>query len=150
MPLVEPERAASRLAPLLILTAVVLVPWTLYLGYRLPANHTSHGWDVAWIGFDIALAVMLALTGVAIVRRSPLAPVFAAVAATLLCCDAWFDNMLASGGNEHMEAAVEAVFAEIPLALVCLWLAHNGERAITGVLEAAGRSPQDPPGDGAG
>jgi hypothetical protein len=147
MPLVEPERAASRLAPLLILTAVVLVPWTLYLGYRLPASHTSHGWDIAWIGFDIALALMLALTGAAIVRRSTLAPVFAAVAATLLCCDAWFDNVLASGASEHMEAAVEAAFAEIPLALVCLWLAHNGERTIAEVLEAARRSPHEPPGD---
>jgi len=44
------------------------------------------------------------------------------------------------------EAALEAAFAEIPLALVCLWLAHHGERAIAGVLEAAGRAPQLPPG----
>ena len=46
-------------APLLALCAVVLIPWTLVLAYRLPARHTSHHWDIAWVGFDLALAAAL-------------------------------------------------------------------------------------------
>src|SRR5580765_6959330 len=95
-------------APLLALVAALLVPWTLVLAYRLPARHTSEHWDIAWVGFDIALALSLGATGLAIVRNAPWAPSAAAVAATLLFCDAWFDTMLASGRGERFEAAVEA------------------------------------------
>jgi hypothetical protein len=116
-------------APALVLGAAVLIPWTLLLAYRLPASHTSRHWDVAWVGFDLALATALACTGVAIARRSAWAPMAAAVAATLLLCDAWFDNVLANGRGERFEAAVEALAVEIPLALLCLWLARHGEQS---------------------
>jgi uncharacterized membrane protein len=87
---------------MLVLGAVVLIPWTLVLAYRLPARHTAHYWDVAWVGFDIALAAALGATGWAVARRSEWAPVAAAVAATLLLCDAWFDNVLANSRDEHL------------------------------------------------
>ena len=86
-------------APLLALVAALLVPWTLVLAYRLPSRHTSHHWDIAWVGFDIALAGALAATGWAIARRAAWAPSAAAAAATLLLCDAWFDNVLAAGSR---------------------------------------------------
>ena len=124
---------------MLVLGALVLVPWTLVLAYRLPARHTSHHWDVAWVGFDIALAAALGATGWAIARRAEWAPSAAAVAATLLLCDAWFDNVLANGRDEHLEAALEAVFVEIPLALFCVWLALHCEQTVDAVLGALGR-----------
>ena len=114
-----------RVAPLLVLAAVALVIWTLVLAYRLPARHTTHHWDVAWVGFDIALAVALAATGWAIVRHARWAPSAAAVAATLLLSDAWFDTVLANGRDEQIEAALEAVLVEIPLAILCVWLASR-------------------------
>jgi hypothetical protein len=122
-----------------VLGAAVLIPWTLLLAYRLPASHTSRHWDVAWVGFDLALATALACTGVAIARRSAWAPMAAAVAATLLLCDAWFDNVLASGLHEHVEAAIE-VLVEVPLALFCVWLALHCERAVDAVLRAMRRA----------
>ena len=97
---------------------MVLIPWTLVLAYRLPARHTSHHWDIAWVGFDLALAAALAATGWTIARRSAWAPSAAAVAATLLFCDAWFDIVLASGRDEQVEAVLEAALVEIPLAIV--------------------------------
>ena len=127
-----PEQAARRrrIAPVFVLGAVVvLVPWTFVLAYRLPARHTSEHWDIAWVGFDVALALSLAATGWAIARSAPWAPSAAAVAATLLLCDAWFDNVLANGRGERFEAAVEALAVEIPLALLCLWLARHGEQS---------------------
>jgi hypothetical protein len=122
---------------LLVLGGVVLVPWTLFLAYRLPAEHTSHHWDLAWVGFDVALAAALVATGVAVARRAPWALAAATAAATLLVCDAWFDNVLASGGHEHAEAALEAGFVELPLALLCVWLALDSERVIAAVLGGA-------------
>ena len=58
---------------LLILGGVVLAlfPWTAYLTSTLPAEHVTHHWDVAWVGFDLFLAAALAATLRR--RRSPLA-----------------------------------------------------------------------------
>jgi peptidoglycan/LPS O-acetylase OafA/YrhL len=131
-----PQRRAAQL---LALAGAVLVVWTLALAYRLPSRHTSHHWDVAWVGFDVALALALGATGWSVARRSAWAPSAAAVAATLLLCDAWFDNVLANGYGEQLEAGLEAALVEIPLALFCLWLARNCERAVEAVLGAFGR-----------
>jgi uncharacterized membrane protein len=121
-----PENLPRRgIAPLLVIAAAVLVVWTLVLAYRLPAHHTSHHWDVAWVGFDIALATALAATGWAIVRCASWATPVAAVAATLLLCDAWFDTVLASGRDEQVEAVLEAMLVEIPLAILCVALASR-------------------------
>jgi hypothetical protein len=126
-------------APALVLGAAVLIPWTLLLAYELPARHTSRHWDVAWVGFDLALAAALACTGVAIARRSAWAPMAAAVAATLLLCDAWFDNVLATGLEERIEAALEAALLEVPLALLCIWLARHCEQTVEAVLATVDR-----------
>jgi hypothetical protein len=128
-----------RMTTLLVVVAVLLVPWTLYLGVALPARHTSQHWDLAWVGFDVALALAFAATGVSIARRSPWAPAAATAVATLLLCDAWFDNVLAGSLHEHVEAALEAGLVEIPLAAACLWLARNAEMTIAAVLRTARR-----------
>jgi hypothetical protein len=125
--------------PLLALGAFLLVPWTLLLAYRLPERHTSQHWDVAWVGLDAAIAIALALTAWSIARRSASAPVTAAVAATLLLCDAWFDIVLASGRGEQVEAMIEAALIEIPLAIFLVVLARHYEQTIATVLAAIRR-----------
>lgn len=125
-----------RITALLVVASALLVPWTLVLAYRLPARHTSHHWDVAWVGFDVALAAALGATGWSIARRAPWAPSAAAVAATLLLCDAWFDNVLANGHGEHVEAALEAGLVEVPLALFCVWVARHAEQTVAAVRSA--------------
>jgi uncharacterized membrane protein len=136
-----PETFVPRrwVAPLLALGAVLLIPWTLVLAYRLPARHTSHHWDIAWVGFDLALAAALAATGLSIARRSTWAPSAAAVAATLLFCDAWFDVVLASGHDGQVEAVLEAVLVEIPLAIFLVWLARDCELTVASVRKALRR-----------
>ena len=126
-------------ARLLALGAFLLIPWTLVLAYRLPARHTSDHWDVAWVGFDAAIAVALAATGWSIARRSAWAPSAAAIAATLLLCDAWFDIVLASGRDEQVEAVLEAALVEIPLAIFLVLLARHFEHAFGAVLSALRR-----------
>ena len=122
------EIATQHLALALIGVAIALVPWTLWLTWSLPAQHVARHWRLAWVGYDLALALLLLATGVAGIRRSPQIVVAAAAAGTLLVADAWFDVVTAARGGELVESVLEAVFAEIPLALVCLWIAYDAER----------------------
>lgn len=121
----------------LLLTAIVagLVVWTLYLTYALPARHVTDHWRVAWAGFDIGLAVALAFTAGGVLREAQWVDAAAAVSATLLVTDAWFDIVLADAGGERMESIVLAVIGEIPLALFCVWIVMNAERAIASVKD---------------
>ena len=135
------------IAPLLAVAGAVLVPWALVLAFRLPAQHTSDHWDVAWVGFDIALACTLAATGWGIARRASWAPLAAIAAATLLLCDAWFDNVLARGSGERLEAALEAALVEVPLAIFCVWLALHCEHVVPALRAVLRRRPGRPPAD---
>ncbi len=120
-------------AGLLAAVAVGLVPWTLFLTYSLPSRHTTQHWQIAWAGFDIVLAIALVATAAGVVRGAAWLEAAAAVATTLLLADAWFDVVLADPGGERVEAIVLAAMAEIPLALFCLWIALNAERAVRAV-----------------
>lgn len=124
-------------APFLAVLALGLVPWTLYLTYTLPAHHVTHDWNLAWAGFDVALATALVATAVGVWVRGAWLEAVAAVSAALLLADAWFDIVLAGSWAERRESIVLAVVAELPLAAFCLWIALNAERAVN----ALGSSP---------
>jgi len=109
---------------LLAAVAVGLVPWTLWLTFSLPAKQVNHHYELAWVGFDVALAAMFAVTASAAYRRSrALMPLAAAVAA-MLVSDAWFDIVTATPG-ERVEAILEACLAELPLAVICALVAFG-------------------------
>jgi hypothetical protein len=46
----------------------------------------------------------------------------------MLVCDAWFDITTSTPG-ERLEAVLQAVLAELPLAAICGWVAYDVERA---------------------
>jgi len=102
----------------LSVTALALVPWTLWLTFSLPSKHVTHHYDLAWVGFDVGLLCAFALTAWAAYRRSPLLVPVASATCALLLCDAWFDVVTSTPG-ERWEAALEAGLAELPLALLC-------------------------------
>jgi hypothetical protein len=124
----EGEIAPQRLLLGLIAIAVAFLPWTLWLTWTLPAQHLAYHWRAAWVGYDVALALLLLATGIAGGRRSPRIVLFATAAGTLLLADAWFDVFTAAHGGELYESILEAAFAEIPLALVCFWIAYDAEK----------------------
>ena len=108
-------RRRGALAPLAM--AAFLAPWTVGLAATLPAGYSTAHWNVAWAGFDAALAALAALTARAAWRRSRAeAPLLVALAA-LLSCDAWFDVTTSLGTADGRVALLEAAFAELPLAL---------------------------------
>ena len=115
-------------AILLGAVGVALVPWTLWLTFSLPSRHTTEHYDLAWVGFDVALATAFVVTAFAVIRGSDWLEVSAAVMGTLLVCDAWFDVVTSTGGSEKIEAVLEACFAELPLAAICAWIVWDAER----------------------
>jgi hypothetical protein len=133
---------------LLALVVVGLLPWTAYLTTSLPGEHVTHHWDVAWAGFDLFEAALLAVTLLALIRRWPWLPVIAAATGSALLCDMWFDLITAEPGSELGWAVAEALLAEVPLAALCFWLAVETalEGASAGRASAAGPRPTSPPG----
>ena len=45
--------------------ALGLVPWIVVLIRVLPSSHRAANWDIAWAGFDMALALLLLSVAVA-------------------------------------------------------------------------------------
>jgi hypothetical protein len=134
------------IAPAFGLCVLVLIPWTGYLFASLPPDYKANHWSIAWGGFDLGLAVALATTATLIARRSPFAEVIAAVTGTLLVCDAWFDVLTSRGASAVAQAIVEAVLVELPLAVVCFWIARNLAHAVEVArpfLQAAGFTVRD-------
>ena len=116
------------LVPLFFLAGVGLLPWTVYLIVTLPGRHLQTGYyDLAWGGFDIALAALLVATGVGLLCRKLWVQTTATAAATMLVCDAWFDVLSSNPGQERLVAIVLAVAVELPSALVCLLIARHVE-----------------------
>lgn len=106
----------------LAFVAVLLVPWTIYLTVTLPSRHVTAHYDVAWVGFDVALIAAFAATARAAVRRTRWLVPLAAVTGTMLVCDAWFDIVTSRGGGEVAEAIGEAIVGELPLAALCAFI----------------------------
>lgn len=119
---------ARRTGLILAVTAVLLIPWTAWLAVRLPSRHVSPHWDIAWVGFDVVLTALIAATGIALWKRSPLAPFTATAAATMLLIDAWFDIFTARSGDELDWAIIVAALVELPLAVLCFWLVARWAR----------------------
>ncbi|HEX4520029.1 MAG TPA: hypothetical protein VH063_10660 [Gaiellaceae bacterium] len=125
----EPRRLLPRrLAAALGLIAILLVPWTLWLTFTLPTRHLTHHYRLAWVGFDIWLAIAFGATAIAALRLSPWLQALAALTGTMLLCDAWFDVVTAASGDEQTVAILEAICAEIPLAILCGWIVLDTTR----------------------
>jgi hypothetical protein len=124
------ELVPRWLPPLFVAAGIALAPWIVWLVATLPSRQVATHWEIAWGGFDIALAVLLVCTGVTLARRSAAAELFASMAGAFLICDAWFDVTTAHDRMQLTVAIGEAIFAELPLAIACLWIARNIERVL--------------------
>ena len=125
--LTDDTRAVRWAGPLFVLFALIMVPWTVYIGESLPQRQLSPHYDVSWAGFDLMLLAALAATAVFALRRSRYLSLAATATAVLLVVDAWFDLMTTPSG-QLAQSIVLAVLVELPLAAVCTWLAlHTQE-----------------------
>ena len=108
--------------------AILLLPWIAYLAVELPQQSRSAHYDVVWVGFDIAMFAALVGLGWCAWRRSTYTEMMAAITATMLVTDAWFDVVTANDNMRRMEAFASALLIELPLAALCAWVAQNAER----------------------
>jgi len=142
--LVDTARIVRWAGPAFVLCSVVLIPWTIYLGFSLPSRQLSPHYNIAWAGFDVMELLALGATGYFALRRSRYLALTAAAAATLLVVDAWFDIMTSPRGQVP-RAILEAAVVELPLAAVCGWLSYHTEhltnRTIICTMDVIRRSP---------
>jgi hypothetical protein len=117
-------------AVLLAAAGFLLLPWIALLLAALPQAYRATHWDIAWAGLDAAMAVLLVALAWAVWRGSPWLQGVAAATATLLLVDAWFDVLTSSTTGELVAAGVEAGLVEVPLAILCLLVAHRARRRL--------------------
>ncbi len=116
---------STWLIALYSLSALVLMPWIVYLSQSLPSREIAGNWDKAWVGFDLGILLLIVLTAILAYRRSArLAPVASSLA-TILIVDAWFDVMTARPGIQQVQALVFAMLIEVPMALITFTLVHQ-------------------------
>ena len=124
-----PSPVPKWVAPTFGALAAVTVLWTTYLAATLPQHvHTRH-YRLAWVGFDVGLTFALLATAYLAYKGNRHTGIAAVVTATLLAVDAWFD-VVTSPRADVMGAVLSAVFAELPLAVVCVWIALHVDRVI--------------------
>jgi hypothetical protein len=133
----SPTRIRRLAIVLFGVAGVALLPWTVWLSSSLPPHHLTENWDLAWSGFDSVLALSFLLTAFAAWHRHSSLPPAASATGALLVADAWFDIVLESRSNDLELAIIEAVLAELPLALVCFWVAYVTSRADRRALDQA-------------
>lgn len=119
--------------------AALMVPWTAYLFVALPRTAPAAHYDLAWGGFDVGLLALLALTGWAAVRRRRWLGAVAGATAALLAADAWFDVVTSPTPDERWVALAMAGLVEVPLAVVCAWVAVSGQDLLDRRLVRAAR-----------
>ncbi len=98
--------------------AVVLLPWIVVLSATLPMTTSVGAWRVAWVGFDVALTLALAVSAWSVWRRRQVAVIALAVTAALVGCDMWFDLCLSWGTSEQWVAVATAALVELPLLVI--------------------------------
>jgi hypothetical protein len=104
----------------IVICCVVLAAWIGVLAVTLPRSYRSGGWRGAWVGFDVVLLAVFAITGWAAWRRRQVLIICLVVLATLLCCDAWFDVVLDARTSGFGLSVLSAVCIELPLAALAI------------------------------
>lgn len=100
-----------RTSLLLFFTSVGLIAYLIYLAVSLPNSYHANHWDLAWVGFDVAMVAMLLLTSWAIWKKRQIAIPAALVAATFLFIDSWFDIVTSNPGWDLELSILLAIFS---------------------------------------
>ena len=125
-----PMQPAPRwVAPVFAVLGTATLPWTAYLAMTLPPQINSHHYRLAWVGFDAMLVVALLLTAYFAWKGRPLVGLLAAITATMLVLDAWFDVTM-SNRADRPSAILSAVLVELPLAALCGWIVQHVDQVV--------------------
>jgi NhaP-type Na+/H+ or K+/H+ antiporter len=113
------------------LLALVLIPWIFNLAVNLPTRHIVHHWDAVWVGFDILMFLVVALTVYFAVKKMVWVTISASALATLFVVDAWFDIMTSRPGRELRNAiffgSLEIILAGLTFRFVHHMIKHSAK-----------------------
>ncbi|MGR6318549.1 hypothetical protein Q2K19_00050 [Micromonospora soli] len=126
----EVRPAPRWVAPTFAVLALLTLPWIGYLAVTLPRHALSVHYRAAWVGFDLGLVALLALTAVQAYRGHRQVGLAATATATMLMVDAWFDVTTTPSGPDLVVSVLLAALVELPLAGVCVWIARHGDRMV--------------------
>ncbi|GGU41335.1 hypothetical protein GCM10010289_72810 [Streptomyces violascens] len=115
--------APRVIARFLLVTAAVLLAWTVVLGFLLDGQTQVRNWSVSWVGMDLLQVTGLVATAILLARRVRTVSPVAAATAALLVLDAWFDVATSDDGGARYVALIMAFLVELPAALWLAWLA---------------------------
>jgi hypothetical protein len=115
----QARRMRRRRLAVNILAPFVLLPWIVYLATSLPDHYVARNWAAAWVGFDVLLLVMFAVTAVFGLLRRQLLLLSAFGTGLLLICDAWFD-VLTAAPSDRWPSVASAVLVELPVAAMLI------------------------------
>jgi len=116
------SRRAKFVSILFLVSVVVLIPWTVFLGLTLPLKYHASHWRLLWTGFDAALITVLLLAAWAAWYRRQILAALAVVAGTLLFSDAWFDMVTSFGHRNEWLTLLTGFGVELPLGAFFFWL----------------------------
>jgi len=116
-------RSLRWLARGLVAAGLGMLPWLAVLALTLPSTARAAHWPVAWIGLDGMEGAGLLATGVLLRRRDQRCSLTAAVTATLVLVDAWFDVTTSAPGPAEFTAVAMAACIEVPVSALCVTLA---------------------------
>jgi hypothetical protein len=114
-------QARRRVIEMLVFACLALGSWIIVLYFTLPRRYDATHWDLAWIGFDIALLIGLVATAWAAWRRRVVIVFFATATSTLIFADVWFDVTTARSSDLWV-SATQAIFIELPFAAFLLFV----------------------------
>ncbi len=110
--------------------AIILIPWIFDLASNLPAKHVTRHWDTLWVGFDIAMLVVILATIFLMIKHAIWVIVSGTILATLFVVDAWFDVLTARSGGDQRKAIFFGII-EISLALLTYRIIYHAVRETT-------------------
>ena len=126
------DKSGERVGVALLVAAAAMVPWLFVLSVSLPHTTRVSGWSTAWVGLDVMEGLALLGTGLLLVRRDPRVSPLAAVTASLLLVDAWFDLTTSGSGRDLAIAVGMALLVELPICACCVLIAAGA----VGIKEA--------------
>jgi hypothetical protein len=139
----ERDRRRERiLGTVLVVVAVAMAGWTVYLGSAdsPPSLHRPlflatylgmNPYTLIWVGIDVLETVGLALIGVLLRLGHAATQTVALLALPLFVLDAWFDILTSMSPHRLAVAIVMACVTEVPTAVACGWVAWKSSRFAT-------------------
>jgi hypothetical protein len=119
---------------LVVLVAVLLACWAIWLGSSLPPDPLVQHWSLnadigldnyslTWVGLDCIEVLGLAACGLLFRRASPSARTVALLTIPVFCLDGWFDILTSVSKADLAAAIIMAVLGELPAACILGWVA---------------------------